>query len=302
MNGKISNFAQVASLRRYTYVSGKEKGIEVIDCDNGKLRFLLNVTKALDIMQLYHCGQNVSFLSKNAFTPREIPFGERFEGGMVYTCGLNSLGHREGFELHGNLHNTNAQVVCARCDEDGIYVEAIVESTELFGKNLVFRRKIFSAIGSESLKIEDTLENRGFRDEDYCLLYHINVGYPMLDEGGKIEAEMNKYYARSEWAKENEGRMFDIVDSIPNDPETCYFLDLKKPCVSLTNSKLGKKFTVSYSGETLPCFIEWHSMASRDYALGLEPSTSMLDSTFEYKKIAPEEKVNFTVELSVNKI
>ena len=43
-------------------------------------------------------------------------------------------------------------------------------------------------------------------------------------------------------------------------------------------------------------------MASGDYALGLEPSTSMLDSTFEYKKIAPEEKVNFTVELSVNKI
>ena len=65
---------------------------------------------------------------------------------MVYTCGLNSLGHREGFELHGNLHNTNAQVVCARCDEDGIYVEAIVESTELFGKNLVFRRKIVSPI------------------------------------------------------------------------------------------------------------------------------------------------------------
>ena len=42
MNGKISNYQQIASLRRYTLEGGKEKGIDVIDCDNGKLRFLLN--------------------------------------------------------------------------------------------------------------------------------------------------------------------------------------------------------------------------------------------------------------------
>ena len=64
MNGKISNYQQIASLRRYTLTEGKEKGVDVIDCDNGKLRFLLNVSKACDIMQLYHEGQNMSFVSK----------------------------------------------------------------------------------------------------------------------------------------------------------------------------------------------------------------------------------------------
>ena len=63
MNGKINNLAQVASLRRYTITDGRAKGLDIIDCDNGKLRFLLNVTKALDIMQLYHEGTNISFLS-----------------------------------------------------------------------------------------------------------------------------------------------------------------------------------------------------------------------------------------------
>ena len=87
MNGKISNFQQVASVRRYTYTEGVGKDLDVIDCDNGKLRFLINVSKACDIMQIYHEGQNVSFVSKNGFTKREIPFLNRFEGGMLYTLG-----------------------------------------------------------------------------------------------------------------------------------------------------------------------------------------------------------------------
>ena len=61
MDGRISNLRQIASLRRYALVSGREKGLEVIDCDNGKLRFLLNVTKGLDIMQVYHEEQKSLF-------------------------------------------------------------------------------------------------------------------------------------------------------------------------------------------------------------------------------------------------
>ena len=74
MDGRISNFAQVASIRRYTITDGRAKGLDVLDCDNGKIRFLLNVTQGLDIMQLYHEGQNVSFVSKNAFIAQNEPF------------------------------------------------------------------------------------------------------------------------------------------------------------------------------------------------------------------------------------
>ena len=147
MDGRISNFQQMASLRRYTLTEGRGKGLDVLDCDNGKIRFLLNVSKACDIMQLYHEGQNMSFLSKNAFTARETDFLSRFEGGMLYTCGLDSVGGREGFELHGTFHNTPAEIIRAECDENGIIVEAIIRDTALFGKNLVMKRKIFTASG-----------------------------------------------------------------------------------------------------------------------------------------------------------
>ena len=65
MNGKINNLSQVCSVSRYTLSEGTEKGLDIIDCQNGKIRFLLNASKALDIPYLYHQGQNISFISKN---------------------------------------------------------------------------------------------------------------------------------------------------------------------------------------------------------------------------------------------
>ena len=301
MDGRISNFQQVASIRRYTLSEGREKGLDVLDCDNGKIRFLLNVSKACDIMQFYHEGQNMSFVSKNGFTKREISFLRRFEGGMLYTCGLDSVGGRDGFELHGTLHNIPAEIIRAECNENGITVEAIIRDTALFGKNLVLKRKIFTAIGGDSVTLEDTLVNEGYKTEEYCLLYHINVGYPMLDNGAKVIADVESYTPRTAWAKQNEATMYEMNASTPNQEETCYFLNLKKPEITLVNEKNGKEFTVSYSGDTLPCFVEWKSMASGDYALGLEPCTTELDNGFAYKTIEVGEKIKFFVKILITK-
>ncbi len=299
MDNRISNLAQVATLRRYTLTEGRGKGLDILDCDNGNIRFLLNVNKACDMMQLYHEGQNMSFISKNGFTQRELPFMSRFEGGMLYSCGLDDVGGREGYEIHGTLHNIPAEIVRAECDESGITVEAVVRDTALFGKNLVLRRRITSAVGGDSVTIEDTLTNKGTKEEDYALLYHINVGYPMLDDGAKIVADVADCTPRTAWSKHNEERVYQITSPADNEEETCYFLSLNKPEISLVNDKIGKQFTVSYSGDTLTNFVEWKSMASGDYALGFEPSTTKLDDKFKYHTIAEGETVRFFVRLSV---
>ena len=302
LDGRISNFDQVASLRRYTLTEGKGVGLDVIDCDNGKLRFLLNVTKGLDVMQLYHKGENVSFLSKNAFSARETDFLSRFEGGMLYTCGLDSVGGREGYPLHGTYHNMTAEVTRTECNEDGITVEAIIRSTALFGRNLVMYRRVSTAVGGDTFSIEDRLVNRGFGDENYCLLYHVNVGYPMLDDGATIEADVLENTARSSWSEQHKATFLQMESPVPCKEETCYFLKLAEPKVSLTNKKNGKRFTLAYSGDTLPAFIEWKSMASADYALGLEPATTYLDDKFVYKTLAPEEEVSFALRFTVTEI
>lgn len=302
MDERISNFAQVASLRRYTFTEGKEKGLDVIDCDNGKIRFLLNVSKACDIMQLYYKGQNMSFVSKNGFMEKDLPFAKRFEGGMLYTCGLDSVGERAGYEEHGSIHNTPAEILRAECSEQGIVVEAVIRDTEICGKNLVLRRKITAPISGDTVSVRDTLANECYRDENYCLLYHVNIGYPMLEEGGKIVSDTASCQPRTPWAQKNIDTAYQITPPTPNMEETCYYLELKSSAVSLVNEKIGKVFTVSYSGDTLPNFLEWKSMASGDYALGLEPCTTKLDDLFDYSVIKAGETIDFFVNLTINEI
>ena len=302
MDRRISNLAQAASLRRYRLMGGAQEGLEVIDCDNGRLRFLLNVSKACDVMQLYHEGQNVSFISKNGFTGREVTFLRRFEGGMVYTCGLDNAGRREGYEMHGTLHCTPAEIVRAECNEDGITVEAVMRTSALFGQNLVMRRLIKSAIGSEHLVVEDTVTNEGYAPSEYCLLYHINVGYPLLDEGAHIEADCKEYFPCDDFAKDTADERFLMSDAVDGIAERCYYLTLATPSVSLINERLGKAFRLSYSADTLPCFLEWKSMASGDYALGLEPCTSRIGKALEPKPIAPGESVRFSIDIGVERL
>lgn len=299
MDGRISNFAQIASIRRYELTEGAERGLRVLDCDNGRLRFLLNESKALDVMQMYHKGENVSFVSKNGFTAREIAFENRFEGGMLYTCGLDSVGAREGYLLHGTHHLTPARVTRAEVNEEGILIEAEIRETALFGKNLVFRRRVFSRIGSDELEISDTLENCGTREEEYCLLYHVNVGYPMLDEGAYLVDDAAEVVPRTNWAAEHIENRKKMTAPVPNQEEMCYFLKLKTPQVTLCNRRLGRKFTLAWSGETLPNFVEWKSMASGDYALGLEPSTTELDGRFAYRSLKRGEKRQFFLRMSI---
>lgn len=302
MDERISEFAQVASLRRYTITEGRGKGLDVIDCDTGKIRFLLNVNKACDMMQLYHKGQNMSFISKNGFMQRELPFAKRFEGGMLYTCGLDSAGEREGFEEHGTIHNTPAEILRAECNEHEIVVEAVIRDTEICGKNLVLRRRITAPIGGDTVSVHDTLTNDTYRDEEYCLLYHVNIGYPMLDAGARIVADTDICQPRTPWAEKNIATAYQIEAPTPNMEETCYYLEPKYSAVSLLNEKIGRKFTVSYSGDTLPNFLEWKNMTSGDYALGLEPCTTKLDDLFAYSTIKAGQTIAFRVNFTISEV
>ena len=302
MDGRISNFMQAASIRRCEMTEGKERGLKVLDCDNGKLRFLLNESKALDVMQLYCEGKNVSFISKNGFTARELPFAERFEGGMLYTCGLDSVGGREGYDLHGTHHNYPAKVMRAECSEEGIVVEAETEESALFGRDLLFRRCVKSPVGGNVIEICDTIVNKGFRDEPYCLLYHVNVGYPFLEEGARVEGDVAEAVPRTPWAAEHLAEREKITAPVAGQEEMCYFLRMNSPCISLVNEKLGKAFTLRWSGDTLPHFVQWKSMASGDYALGLEPATCGLDGGFAYNVLPAGKSVRFRLVFEVRSL
>ena len=77
---------------------------------------------------------------------------------------------------------------------------------------------------------------------------------------------------------------------------------MKEGKIAIVNENLGKKFTLSYSKETLPEFVQWKNLHSGCYVIGLEPATTVLDDGFKYKKIKAGEEISFRLEMSVDKI
>lgn len=297
-NGRINNSLQVFGIRRYTIEGGAENGLRVIECTNGKLRFLLNASKALDIMQICYEGKNMSFISKNGYTAREIPFLNRFEGGALYTCGLDVCGRKEGMDLHGSFHNIPANVLRAECAEDGIVVEAEMRYSALFGQNLVMRRKIFSPYDSGKIELTDTLINEGTKAQDYCLLYHTNLGYPLLNEGGKVIVDTESITPVGDYAK-SKISIWDTIEPPENNvDETCYYLKPVDRTAVYFNPRSGRKFTMKY-GEELNEFVLWKSNASGDYALGLEPATTRLGDELSFKSIGAGESKIFVLSLTI---
>lgn len=283
------NANQLYGARRVQVTEGRANGAQVIEVrSGGGLEFDLLPDTGLDIGSLRYNGINISFLSKNgmdssgAFLPYETEFIHTFPGGMLYTCGLRSVGpanrdNGEWHPLHGRYHGLPAAEVGIQIDDGAITVSGTVTESAIFGHVLKLRRTVTVPLMESRLTIEDTIENLTPRAEEIMLLYHMNFGYPMLSKAARLELpERRSVTPRNDDANRGLGRELQFSEPIDNEPEQVFFHDLTRSGARLVNSELGVAASLDWSGDTLPVFVQWKSMASGDYALGLEPSNCFI--------------------------
>lgn len=296
---------QLCRAERIILNHGRATGLRAVDIDaGGGLSFRILEDKALDIANLSFHGINMAFLAKpgivnpDVLTPKDNEFLRTFQGGFLYTCGLSNVGAPVCVDgryhpFHGRIGNTPADNVCLNeywaDDEYFIEVSGILREASLFGENLVQKRSITTKMGSWSFKITDTIENQGFSDEQLMLMYHMNIGYPMLDKGtrlyipvlGSTKRDGSKIDNKAGW------HMFEAPQ--PNKEEEVFYHYLRsneknETCVALYNDYNGFGLTIEYDLMELPCFTQWKSMRSGDYALGLEPGNCHPDGRIESLK------------------
>ena len=284
--GYIGNPAQLYTLRRVTIEEGRAKGVQVIEvCTAGGLQLDILPDTGLDIGQAKYKGVNMSWMSKNGYdsptviSPYENEFLNTFPGGLLYTCGLRSAGpaNRDGDEwhpLHGRYHGISAQQVCAEAVGDEIVIRGTIRETALFGHVLELKRTIRIPVYGSSVTVEDTVSNLSPRDEEFMQIYHCNFGYPLLSEKARLVLpEERETIPRTEFAKTGLGRECRFDEPADGEEERVFFQKMKKEFwARLENPELGVNMTISWSGDTLPVLTQWRSMASGDYALGLEPT------------------------------
>ena len=289
----VGHMSQIAEIREISYQEGRAKGMNGWQIKNGPLRFTVMKDKGLDISELSYKGINMSFLSKpglqgrNHYDTNGQEAQRSIMGGMIFTCGLENIcapyiGDRE-YPMHGRIRTTPAEhtgeKVCWEGDEYHLSVCGEMREAELFGENLVLKRKISTIFPGKQIIIEDEIENQGFREEPAMLLYHFNVGYPLLEEGTKIILPTKKVTPRDEAAAPFTEKYCIMEAPKDREPEYVFLHELAEDgegntFAAVINEKTGFGIRLDFNRKNLPYFMEWKSLASGDYVVGLEPANS----------------------------
>lgn len=289
----VGHISQVAEIREIAFREGRAGGMNGWQIKNGPLNFTVMKDKALDLCELSYKGMNMSFLSKpglqgrNHYDTNGQEAQRSIMGGMLFTCGLENIcapyaGDRE-YPMHGRIRTTPAehtgQEVYWKDDEYHLSVHGEMREAELFGENLVLKRRISTVYPGKQIIIEDEIENQGFRDETAMLLYHFNVGYPLLEEGAKIILPTEKVVPRDKTASLHTEKYCIMETPKDQEPEYVFLHQLAadeegNTFGAVINEKKGLGIRLDFNKTNLPYFMEWKSLASGDYVVGLEPANS----------------------------
>ncbi len=289
----IGHPKQISGVEEVILAKGKGKGMTLLEVTNGcGLEFKLSVDRAMDIAKLSFEGVNMGFFSPCGYVAPTYydnvkdGFLKSFTAGFMTTCGLTAVGspcidNGEALPLHGSISNTPCEWYSYREDDNEIIIDAKIRDAALFANKLLLNRKYICSKKENILIIEDCTENIGTNVSPYMILYHFNIGYPLLSENAEIFITSNSCIARNEHAQKNFKTRLIPEKPQPNYEECCYYYDIKENngigTAGIFNADINKGLIMSFCKNTLDCFTEWKMMGEGEYVLGLEPANCTPD-------------------------
>lgn len=174
---------------------------------------------------------------------------------------------------------------------------------------MILRRSIETTFGVPEIVIKDCITNESFREETMMLLYHFNVGYPFLNEDCEIILPTKEVIPRDDVAEKQIGLWSKMEKPADNEPECVFIHELSadkegNTFAAVINERLGIGIKIQFNQKYLPYFMQWKSVASGDYVIGLEPAnSSVLGKTYHLEKgdlhmLNPFETENIELRLS----
>ena len=244
------------STRYGIFCGGVSDRVEVIEVDTGSIRALILPTRGMGIWKLEKDGINFCWESPicgpvhptlvPVFDPSGIGWLEGFDE-LVVRCGLESNGapeHDENgkliYPLHGRIGNLPAQSLSIEYDEASGRLDVIGEVIEsrLFIKRLRLRSRIRFQAGQAEISLLDDVTNELSQPTGIQLLYHINVGNPVLEAGSILEAPISVLAPKDELAAMEIEKWNQFDGPQDNYAERVYFAELRSDESSSTTALL----------------------------------------------------------------
>jgi galactose mutarotase-like enzyme len=298
---KISHPAQWGGIETSVLDNGLGRGTRIAWVNTGSgLRYKVVIDRAMDIMEAFHNQHGLAWISHvgtaapQPMSDAAIDWLRTFGGGLITTCGLSNAGAPSSDEhgthgLHGKISNIAAEIesivqpdpLMGKMD---MSITGVMKETTVFGPCLELRRTISSRLGEATLKIKDEVTNRGNLPVPLMLLYHINFGWPLVDEGTKILWEGDWQPRSPENAKIfTENNDFKTcpapLDDHSGTGEEVAFINPKADesgrCMcGIQNNDLGLTVKIFFQKDQLPHLTNWQHWGKNEYVTGLEPGTN----------------------------
>ncbi len=284
MNPYIGHDTQVCGIEEHRLVGGKGDGMRLYEINNGKgLELVVTPDRCGDISRLKFKGINLSYMSPCGYVAPayydsiDNHWLKSFTAGFLTTCGLEAVGspsvdEGELFPLHGSIANQPCERAYWTEDEDYLMVHTLVKDETIFARKLRLERTIKVSKKSNEFEIIDKIMNTGDTVEPIEILYHLNMGYPLLDEDSVVTVPADEVVPRDDHAAEDVQNWMHMQKPTPGYQERCYYhkFNDKNGVASIYQPKLGTELSIHFDTEELDGFVEWKMMGVRDYVLGLE--------------------------------
>ncbi|MEI6101060.1 MAG: aldose 1-epimerase family protein [Eubacteriales bacterium] len=322
----VGDISQIADAKESVMTSGKADGVRVIDVKTGSgLCFTVVPSRCLDIGWAEYKGMPLALMSKSgmtnpAFFEKDgLSFLRNFFCGLMTTCGLTYFGapcvdEGEKLGLHGRVGNIPAQDVSVQKEWEGddyvIRIRGRVQQSSIFFENLVLTREIVVRMGGKTIQVHDRVENCGFTEQPFMLMYHCNFGYPLVSEDTTLHTSKTTVTTRDAEAEQGLGAYASFQTPVPGFAEQVFYHDMQPAAdgsiyACLFNNKLGLGAYVKSNKNQLNYLVEWKMMGAGDYVVGLEPATWKPEGRAEARRrgellfIQPGEIKEFNVEFGI---
>ena len=284
MNKYLGHPQQVYGVEQYRLEGGKADGMRMLRIRNGKgLDVEICPDRGGDIYRVTFKGDNFGYFSPCGFVapqfynPKGSEWLNSFTAGFMTTCGLTQVGppcEDEGEELglHGTVANIPCEYVSYWEEGDEIHLRLALREAAVFARKLVLEREYIFSLKENTVRLIDKVKNIGSVESPLMLLYHCNMGYPLLSENSVLNIPADSVVPSDETAAKGIETRLHMEIPQANYAEQCFFYQFSgKPTVSIYNPDIKKGLDMTFDSKELGCFTQWKMMGELDYVLGLEP-------------------------------
>ena len=185
--------------------------------------------------------------------------------------------------LHGRLSNIPARYlnynVGWQDDDYLLEISGKMRQSRLFGENLTLQRRILTHLGSNKIQIEDVVTNEGFTPQPHMILYHFNIGFPLLSPDACLHIEVAETEPRGAEAAAGLADWMSFQPPMAGYHEQVFHHtpladENGRAQIELKNPTLGMGLRWRYQKETLPHLFQWKMMGHGAYVLGVEAANS----------------------------